>query len=207
MEFLPPQRYPLWKQQLLDGQVDAGTAAQVGRLLATLHNATAGRPEVAAAFDCVDNFIALRLDPYLLATAVRHPDLQPALAALVESTAQAQIAPSDGERQPKNILVGPDGRFSLDAERAGRGDPAFDHCFLPESPAVESGADAAACGRPAAGIRCDGAQLLRGRALRAARATGGAGGQPAAGYPGAHRRQIAGRYLVGLADRQDLVRR
>ena len=51
MAFLPGDRYPLWKRQLLDGKIDVDTAARVGRLLATLHNATAGRPEVAAAFD------------------------------------------------------------------------------------------------------------------------------------------------------------
>jgi hypothetical protein len=109
MSFLPGDRYPLWKRQLLDGNVDVDTAAQVGGLLATLHNATAGRPDLAAAFDCVDNFRALRLGPYLLATGAHHPDLQAALGALVERTAEARIA--------------------LDAECAWFGDPAFDIAF------------------------------------------------------------------------------
>ena len=129
MAFLPADRYPLWKQQLLAGQVDAGTAARVGQLLATLHNATAGRVEVAAAFDTLDNFHALRLEPYLLATAVRHPDLQPELAALVARTGQAKIALVHGDASPKNILVGPDAPVLLDAECAWYGDPAFDIAF------------------------------------------------------------------------------
>jgi tRNA A-37 threonylcarbamoyl transferase component Bud32 len=129
MSFLPADRYPVWKQQLLAGQVDVGTAAQVGRLLATVHNATAGRGEVAAAFDTTGNFRALRLDPYLVATGARHPDLQGVLTALAERTAQTRIALVHGDVSPKNILVGPDAPVLLDAECAWYGDPAFDIAF------------------------------------------------------------------------------
>lgn len=129
MEFLPPQRYPLWKRQLLDGQVDAGTAAQVGRLLAAIQNATAGRADVARTFDCEPNFHALRLEPYLLATAGRHPDLAPVLEGLARRTGAARIALVHGDVSPKNILVGPQGPVLLDAECAWYGDPAFDIAF------------------------------------------------------------------------------
>ena len=129
MEFLPPEQYPLWKRQLLDGQVDAGTAAQVGRLLAAIHNATAGRATVASAFDCEPNFHALRLEPYLLATAARHPDLAPVLQGLAQRTGAARIALVHGDVSPKNILVGPQGPVLLDAECAWYGDPAFDIAF------------------------------------------------------------------------------
>jgi aminoglycoside phosphotransferase (APT) family kinase protein len=129
MSFLPGETYPVWKQQLLAGKVDLDTAARVGHLLATLHNATAGRPELAAAFDTTVNFSALRLDPYLIATGVRHPDLQPALVALAARTARARIALVHGDVSPKNILVGPDAPVLLDAECAWYGDPAFDIAF------------------------------------------------------------------------------
>ncbi len=129
MAFLSPDRYPLWKQQLLAGNVNANTPAQVGRLLATLHNATAGREDVAAAFDTKDNFHALRLEPYLLATAVRHPGLAPVLRALAERTAQTRIVLVHGDVSPKNILAGPDAPVLLDAECAWYGDPAFDIAF------------------------------------------------------------------------------
>jgi aminoglycoside phosphotransferase (APT) family kinase protein len=129
MSFLPGERYPLWKAQLLAGQVEPGTASQVGVLLATLHNATAARPDLAAAFDSGDNFHALRLDPYLVATGARHPDLQAALADLVQRTGACRIALVHGDVSPKNILVGPDGPVLLDAECAWYGDPAFDIAF------------------------------------------------------------------------------
>jgi aminoglycoside phosphotransferase (APT) family kinase protein len=129
MEFLPPQRYPLWKRQLLAGEVDVQTAARVGELLATLHDAMAHRDELAQAFDSGANFHALRLDPYLLATAQRHPDLAPVLRALVERTAAGRITVVHGDVSPKNILVGPLGPVLLDAECAWYGDPAFDLAF------------------------------------------------------------------------------
>jgi tRNA A-37 threonylcarbamoyl transferase component Bud32 len=129
MSFLPTAAYPLWKQQLLAGRIEMETAARVGSLLATLHNATAGRPEVAAAFDTTDNFRALRLDPYLLATSERHADLQPVLVALAQRTAQARMALVHGDASPKNILVGAEAPVLLDAECAWYGDPAFDLAF------------------------------------------------------------------------------
>jgi len=129
MAFLSADSYPLWKEQLLAGKIDATTAVQVGDLLATLHNATAGRQDVAAAFDTTENFHALRLEPYLLATAERHPDLAPVLRALAERTAQTRIALVHGDVSPKNILVGHDAPVLLDAECAWYGDPAFDIAF------------------------------------------------------------------------------
>ena len=129
MEYLPPERYPLWKRQLLDGQVQPATAAQVGQLLAAIHNATAGRADVARTFDCEANFHALRLEPYLLATAQRHPDLAAVLQELARRTGAARIALVHGDVSPKNILAGPQGPVLLDAECAWYGDPAFDIAF------------------------------------------------------------------------------
>jgi aminoglycoside phosphotransferase (APT) family kinase protein len=129
MRFLDPADHPVWKAQLLAGTVDPAVAAQVGSVLAALHEASAGRAELARAFGSDANFHALRLEPYLLASAERHADLAPTLKALVERTASTPLALVHGDISPKNILVGPRGPVLLDAECAWYGDPAFDIAF------------------------------------------------------------------------------
>lgn len=129
MQFLPPERYPLWKAQLAAGVVDVDFAAQVGAALARIHAATAGRADIAAQFDNGEQFRALRLEPYLLYTASKHPDLEPRITALADGIANARIALMQGDISPKNILRGPNGPAFLDAETACYGDPAFDLAF------------------------------------------------------------------------------
>lgn len=129
MSYLEPRDHPVWKQQLMRGEVNPDTARAVGGVLGRLHAASAGRADIAAAFETIDNFYALRLEPYLVATASRHPVLAPALYKLVARTAGTQHALVHGDVSPKNILVGPRGPVFLDAECAWYGDPAFDLAF------------------------------------------------------------------------------
>jgi aminoglycoside phosphotransferase (APT) family kinase protein len=129
MEFLAPDKYPVWKANLAAGNVDAHFAAQVGRAIARIHAATAGRADIAAQFDQTPQFHALRIEPYLLFTAERHADVRPRIRALAESVAASRIALMHGDVSPKNILCGPDGPVFLDAETACYGDPAFDLAF------------------------------------------------------------------------------
>ena len=129
MSWLDPADYPVWKQQLLNGEVNVGTAREVGRVLATVHAASAGRADLHAAFDTTSAFHALRLEPYLVHTASRHPAVATQLHTLVDRTAAHRGALVHGDVSPKNILVGPRGPVLLDAECAWYGDPAFDLAF------------------------------------------------------------------------------
>jgi aminoglycoside phosphotransferase (APT) family kinase protein len=129
MRFLDPARYPVWKRMLLEGAVQSQTAARVGAILAHLHAASARDDAIAARFPTDAIFHAIRLEPYLLATADRHRDLAPALRGLAERTAATRVALVHGDVSPKNILVGPRGPVFLDAECAWYGDPAFDAAF------------------------------------------------------------------------------
>ncbi|MGA8260712.1 MAG: aminoglycoside phosphotransferase family protein [Arenicellales bacterium] len=129
MDYLDPLTYELWKSRLLAGRAHTGDAANVGRTLCRIHSATAGDPEVSARFPGTDIFHAIRLEPYLLATAIRHPDLAARLEALSLRTSQTRKAMIHGDVSPKNILIGPTRPVLLDAECACIGDPAFDLAF------------------------------------------------------------------------------
>ena len=112
MEYLEPARYPLWKVELAAGRADPSFAMQVGERLARIHSATAGDAILAARFSTDANFHAIRLEPYLLATARRHPDLAARLSALADRTAATRFCLVHGDVSPKNLLVGPQGLTS-----------------------------------------------------------------------------------------------
>jgi aminoglycoside phosphotransferase (APT) family kinase protein len=128
MEYLAPGDHPVWKEQLRRGHADPDFAFRVGGALAAIHASTTSA-EVAALFPTDEIFYAIRLEPYLIATAQKHPDLALQLKALSERTAETKCALVHGDVSPKNILAGPRGPVFLDAECAWFGDPAFDLAF------------------------------------------------------------------------------
>jgi aminoglycoside phosphotransferase (APT) family kinase protein len=129
MAFLDPRDYPLWKEALLRGDVEPHFAGRVGEALATIHSATARDASIPTVFASDHIFHAIRIEPYLLATARRHSDIAPQLRSLAERTAATKRALVHGDVSPKNILIGPSGPVFLDAECAWHGDPAFDVAF------------------------------------------------------------------------------
>jgi aminoglycoside phosphotransferase (APT) family kinase protein len=129
MEYLAPALNPVWKNELRDGNIHAETAAAVARAIAAIHAGTAQRPDLAERFANDHIFHPIRLEPYLLATAERHPDCAARLVELAETTARNKLALVHGDLSPKNILVAARGPILLDAECAWYGDPAFDLAF------------------------------------------------------------------------------
>lgn len=129
MEFLDPSEFKLYKDELREGRADPEIADEVGRRLARIHAGTARSGEFKEVFPRNDIFHAIRLEPYLEATARNHPDLHDVLFALSERTHVTRLAMIHGDVSPKNILIGPEGPVFLDAECACIGDPAFDLAF------------------------------------------------------------------------------
>lgn len=129
MSYLDPADHLLWKSELRDGRADPLAATEVGRRLGRIHAATANDPQLAAVFPRHDIFHAIRLEPYLEATAAAHPDLREVLFGLSRRTGETRIVMIHGDISPKNILLGPAGPVFLDAECACIGDPAFDIAF------------------------------------------------------------------------------
>jgi aminoglycoside phosphotransferase (APT) family kinase protein len=129
MEFLDARDYPVWKTQLRDGDISADAAREVGRRVAAIHGKTAGDTDIALRFATDHIFFPIRLEPYLSATAKKHPDCAQRLESLVRVTGATKKALVHGDVSPKNILLGPKGPVFLDAECAWYGDPAFDLAF------------------------------------------------------------------------------
>jgi fructosamine-3-kinase len=129
MDYLPPERFPVWKALLRDGKADPDFARQVGRQLGRIHSGTACGRVDAADFNPDATFYALRLEPYFRFTAEKQPAVAQRLFSLIDVTLAAKRTLVHGDVSPKNILVGEAGPIFLDAECAWFGDPAFDLAF------------------------------------------------------------------------------
>lgn len=119
----------MWKQALLDGQIDLTTARHAGTLLAELHSRTAADPRVQSRFASQTGFIQGRVDPYHWTAAKVHPELAPMIQKEVERLLSTRRTLVHGDYSPKNIFVYPDHVLVLDFEVAHHGDPAFDTAF------------------------------------------------------------------------------
>lgn len=129
MPFFAPEDYKNWKQELQHGRVDLTAAEQVGRCLAKIHGQSANNARLAAEFANDSIFLDIRLEPYLLATAKRHPGLSERLHGLSDTIASTKQALVHGDVSPKNILLGTHGPVFIDAECAWYGAPSFDVAF------------------------------------------------------------------------------
>lgn len=138
-----------WQAELLAGRAHAASGRWAGETLGRLHAATAGDGEVAAEFADYEAFAQLRLEPYHGAVMERLPHLASALQPLVEELRDARTCLVHGDYAPKNILLGPEGAWVLDAEVAHYGHPVFDLAFFLAFPlltALERPKLAPACG-------------------------------------------------------------
>lgn len=129
MEYLPSDSHPVWKSQLAHGEIDIAFASAVGAAIARIHSATAHKDDIAAQFANGAQFHALRIEPYLLYAASKHPIVTGTIQGIAQNIETARLALMHGDVSPKNILRGSQGPVFLDAETACYGDPAFDLAF------------------------------------------------------------------------------
>ena len=125
-----PREHHVWKQQLLEGQVDEQIARECGELLAAIHVGTWRDAQIEAEFGDREVFRALRIDPYYRATAHAHPDDAPKFEALIESVETHPRCLVHADFSPKNLLVFDGGMMMVDFETGHFGDPAFDVGFF-----------------------------------------------------------------------------
>ncbi|MEX0905135.1 MAG: phosphotransferase [Balneolaceae bacterium] len=129
MEFLGPS-FSSWKEQLLNGIYDPRIAGKTAGYLADLHIQTSDDPQAETRFRSNEHFISLRIEPYLITTGDRHPQLRKIYKDESERLKQKRQALIHGDFSPKNIMVSRDRVVLLDHEVACYGDPAFDVAFL-----------------------------------------------------------------------------
>ncbi len=129
MEFVSSPDVRLWKNALLQEPPRMQHAKSVANALGRIHAASTRPGFRAEAFRNNDDFAMLRIDPYLLFTARRHPRLERPLSMLADSLYRSRTALVHGDVSPKNILFRGRQPLFLDAECATMGDPAFDAAF------------------------------------------------------------------------------
>ena len=112
MDYLAPEAHPVWKKELRDGRADVGFAGAVGSVLSAIHRSTAGQSQAAGEFNDDTLFRAIRIEPYLLFTADRHPEVAVELARLGSQTLATHSALVHGDTSPKNILMAEGSRSS-----------------------------------------------------------------------------------------------
>jgi aminoglycoside phosphotransferase (APT) family kinase protein len=125
-----PLGHATWKQRLLDGEVDASTAAACGRVLGRLHASTWRDPSIELEFADRQFFDDLRLDPYYRQIARVHAELASPVAKLLDSLSAHPRCLVHGDFSPKNLLVWTGGLMLIDCEVGHFGDPAFDLGFF-----------------------------------------------------------------------------
>ena len=125
-----PEGTVTWKKELLEGRVDPAITEKVAFFLSQFHGKTRGVESIKSTFSDPANFIQLRINPYLVRTSERHPDLKEPLDEIIANLLSKKLCLVHGDFSPKNILLLPDGRvWIIDCEVAHYGNPAFDVAF------------------------------------------------------------------------------
>ena len=119
-----------WKELLLAGICDRSAAEQAGEVLGVIHRHSFHDGDAAKRFDSSANFIQLRIEPYLLHTAEKYPDIASILIEEADRLVNTCECLIHGDFSPKNILVSPSRMVLVDCEVAYYGDPVFDISFL-----------------------------------------------------------------------------
>ncbi|WP_439591138.1 phosphotransferase family protein [Microbacterium sp.] len=130
-----PRDWGDWKQELLDGRVDASLTKTVGSALGSMHTATKGSVWELPPDDGAALFFELRIRPFHLTIAERLPQYAEQVEAVARRITASRECLVHGDFSPKNILVAPptsrDRRFwIIDDEVGHRGDPTFDLAFF-----------------------------------------------------------------------------
>ncbi len=120
-----PSESVVWKEQLLDGVVEPDVARRAGAILGRMHTQLRDHPGLSGRLADTTVFDELRIDPFYRAIARAHPDLKPAVDALIAGMAAAPDRTLRPRRlQPEEhpgASPGPDRRRLRDGARGRPG--------------------------------------------------------------------------------------
>lgn len=119
-----------WQAEVAAARVHAEAGAWAGEVLGRWHHATKGDASVAAAFGDRESFEQQRLRPFHETVMARRPELAVAIAPYLAELRAERRCFVHGDYAPKNMLLGPSGRWVLDFEVAHTGHPVFDLGFF-----------------------------------------------------------------------------
>lgn len=124
-----PANHVVWKQALLEGEIDLTVADRLGRYLSAVHSQTSFRADLAAEWGDLEVFDQLRLDPFYRYLARVRPEAKEPLDRLVAENLATSCCIVLADFSPKNILLAGDRLALVDFETGHYGDPAFDLGF------------------------------------------------------------------------------
>ena len=129
MEFIAGSDVHLWKESLLTQNPQTKDAVAVANVLGKIHAASTKEGFDARPFQNMEDFQAIRIEPYLLFTAQRHDSLSGRIHSIADWLRSVDAVLVHGDVSPKNILFRGDVPIVLDAECATMGDASFDVAF------------------------------------------------------------------------------
>lgn len=127
-----PADWRPWKELLLSGRTDSSIGWRLGEMLGTWHHSADYGQRDFVELDDLQVFEQLRIDPYHLTVAARHPELSDEVGKAVDELLSGGGCRCfvHGDFSPKNVLVGSGGHCVIDFEVAHIGNPLFDLAFL-----------------------------------------------------------------------------
>jgi len=120
----------VWKQLLLENQLDNAVAKSLGTLLGHVHHKTAGQSSLLPDAEDWSLFDELRIDPFYRWIARIHSPIEPAITNLIDEMSRHRVCLVLADFSPKNVLIHADGVSLVDFETGHYGDPAFDLGFF-----------------------------------------------------------------------------
>ena len=125
-----PEDWRMWKKDLMNGILDFRIAKRSIEALLTVHERAAGNRKVFDAFPSKDHFYKLRVDPYIVFTAGKYPELQKEADEVCQFLMEPSITLVHSDFSPKNIMIKDDNICILDFESSHYGNPCFDLAFF-----------------------------------------------------------------------------